>query len=570
MFSKSKIFIAGAVCFLIYLAFCLPAIRQPLLGDSVMFPSYARGFYHSQRLDPYFAKDLFFSPGVWHPPFYMSMLALLGGFTALNETSARFIGIACFALTLLLIYRLTTLVFGYSQRKRIIALSAVFLYSLNPMAIQGSLLPDIDTSVMVPLMLGFVYLFFRLKDKKAGPAILGICFAVLLWAKLTTPFLLILAIAGFYGLQGRIKEGLIKSGVICLTGVMLFLVSWAGFSHFLHKPFIYPFNFIQNTLIQKTLLSHDIRSFGVILSVLRVSVRLFFYLTPFYCAVYVLSLNPGSRKPGAVDGQYFLRILTLLILACYFLAGRLTYSFPKYHYPFIAFSTILVCGLLTQKLKLERKYAWFYLSAVTGIVLYNILAAGDLLDLTDYRLKENIIVNGFLSPGLARELTLRITFYLAPFILLAGWFWLRKKKVILWNMVFLWLAASFISQDILQAKAGYSTVYCYGVRKTRQFLGALDQITAEGGDILTSDDIYYNINNANKPFAACFQANDYLNAGNFISTVKKQAPRAIAFGLSANTIEQYRDVFESPETIGFLKGAGYRKSVLGSYTIWEK
>jgi hypothetical protein len=208
--------------------------------------------------------------------------------------------------------------------------------------------------------------------------------------------------------------------------------------------------------------------------------------------------------------------------------------------------------------------------AVAGIILCNITAVGDLLDLSDYQLKESIILTGTISRELVAELTKSLILYAAPFILLSAWFLMRKKKIVFWNMVFLWLIAAFISQDMIQAKAAYSTVYCYGARKTTEALELLNKITGEGKFILTSEDIYYNINKRNKRYAACFQRNDYLKADNLIATIKKQTPSAVVFGISTNTIDQYRSIFENPQVTGFLKQQGYRKSVLGSYTIWLK
>ncbi len=109
-----------------------------------------------------FAQDFGFAAlGNWpavripHPPLFVSLGALLVSAFGNNLTAMRAKGGASFLLTLALIPMTMRALF--SERAERAALIAMLIWALQPLAVQGSLLIDIDNTIFVPAMLLFVW-----------------------------------------------------------------------------------------------------------------------------------------------------------------------------------------------------------------------------------------------------------------------------------------------------------------------------------------------------------------------------------------------------------------------------
>ena len=212
-----------AVLFCIYLLFSLRSIHEPLLGDSYVLP------WCAERLN---RGEAFLSE---HPALYINLLSALIGCGAHSPEGYRILGLAGFLLTLVLIVLVTRRL----TREYLPGILAAFLYAINPMAIKGSFLTDIDTTVLPPLLLAFILpvLKYRESDELKAYVVLSVSFAVLLWAKLTTPFILLTALALYHFFRAEYARGAVRTGIIAAAGFVLFLATWFAYPYLADSSF---------------------------------------------------------------------------------------------------------------------------------------------------------------------------------------------------------------------------------------------------------------------------------------------------------------------------------------------
>lgn len=123
--------------------------------------------------------------------------------------------------------------------------------------------------------------------------------------------------------------------------------------------------------------------------------------------------------------------------------------------------------------------------------------------------------------------------------------------------------------NILQAKADYHTIYCYGGKGLEEVVSFVRERKGEKSSIVATMDIVNNIDE--KEFLATthktIAKNFFSDPEKFISLVKSKNADFIIYSISANTVLQYRKVFNNPRVINFLEKKFLQKKI-GSYTIW--
>ena len=555
-------------CVLIYIVFVIFSMGEPLLGDSPYFLFSAKVF-NNEALQSYFPQIV----GVDHPTLYVHILALVDRLIGLNPVSARSIGILSFIATLALIYVVAQNVFKEGKNIFPVGLIAVFLYAINPMAIQGSLLPDNDTTILTPLLLLFIYFFVKLKGKNRG-FLLGIFFGFILWVKLTTLFILIPAIFTFYSLRGKFREGFKESGLVLFIGLVLFVISWGSYCYFTKRPYLFPLVHLRNIFLAGSPLFIYSSGNKVILNTARIALRIILYASPFYFLIFFKSFWYRlrefilRRERHSVD---FLFILGLTLFCAYLFVGGLTHSFPKYHYPFLSLSAILIAGFIADKVKFQRKHLLLYGLMAASIVSYNIFLVGDFLYFSDYALRESLIMTGKITDEAAKNLVIQLVLYVFPFLLIFVILKVKKASLVFYRTVFIWTVASCLSMNILQARADYHTVYCYGGRGTKEMVSLVRKMKTRSKSIVTTQDIFYNIDE--KEFLTSpgyrFPPAIFSSSKKFMEVIEDKKPDFVIFSISSNTVKQYQAVFNNLEVVNLLKKYFSREEI-GSYTIWVR
>ncbi len=568
---KIHIFLFFCLCILVYIVFAVFSISEFPIGDA--FGQLAGAKVHNNRaLESNFNRLLILS----NLPFYVSILSLIDNFFYFNQITARIVGIISFIITAILLYAVSLKVFKNDKDKYLIGILGVFFYSINPMVIQGSLLTDIDTTILLPFLLLFVYIFIALGDthNKAKYYILGTFFGFILWVKHTTPLALIPAIFIFYFLNRKFKEAIKASLSVLLIGLSLFIISLGIYCYFTKKLFIAPFFHIKESMLGTSTFMLNSYFKSSILNIARIILRIILFVTPFYFLVYILGSVTRLRKiilEKRLNDVDFLLILSFIIFFSYLFVGGITYSFPKYHYPFISLMTIINAFFMLKKLKFNKRFLLWLLPSLGVIVIYNIVLVGDLLYLSDYAIRESLIKTGTIVNKIAMQLLLSAILYILPFVLLLLIFKIKNKALAIYRTIFIWIVASCLSLNILQAKADYHTIYCYGGRGTKEAISFLKKINLKTSHILATQDISFNINQERYLREPNYQLlNRYcLDPKKFIWFITDREADCIAFSISSNTVEQYLKVFHHSLVINFLE-KDFKKKEIGSYTIWVR
>jgi hypothetical protein len=236
---------------------------QPLRIEENEWPPMGRAVYehgipvisasenHRLRLLPSFQRDTADYNGLWHPPLYMYTMA--GVMTIAGPDAAeslRLIGVAGLLSSCLLLFLISRELFGRNWFRIGAAASALLL--VHPYAIQGSLFLDIDTSIYAPTFLLFSWLLIRFDARRFLEPLptlaLAASFALILWVKLPTAFVLVPVGALYWILRKGFLRGLLQTLAVFVGGAAFFLATYGLYVEITDQSFWYMFDF---TLVQK-------------------------------------------------------------------------------------------------------------------------------------------------------------------------------------------------------------------------------------------------------------------------------------------------------------------------------
>lgn len=321
------------------------------------------------------------SYGLWHPPLYL--LALAGHVAVFGSAteSVRLFGVLCFFLTLTLTWRL-----AYSlarragmgpERAMTCSLLAVVLLALNPYSVQGSVFVDIDNTVLVPIQLLFFTAFFGWAERESLPSAIAVVvtIALMLWAKVTTPLILI-GLAGGYLLANRQRRMTLSFSGLTFAGVGLFTGSWWIYAQAAGVPFDYPF-MITHAARTKQLLGISLYES---LNALR------YYVTWMSFPLCLLWLTATVERAQAAWRIWrlvpvdLMLLSALTILVFYSALGNL--FFGKYVVPAMPFITIGIGWYITEAgilNPLKGRLKWTALGISVGVILLYALLVPDIL-----------------------------------------------------------------------------------------------------------------------------------------------------------------------------------------------
>jgi 4-amino-4-deoxy-L-arabinose transferase-like glycosyltransferase len=240
-----------ALAILVFLTLALPGLRKPFVYDEVSFAQGAEAVAQTGRPYADFGymidrgrTDQRFQFALWHPPLYIFTLGAAFRLAHVSEGVARGLGLALALVSAVLIYAsVLRLLRGRAQADGAAALAA-FLYLVNPLVIQSALLLDIDGTVLTLFVAAFIAAYVHLEGRpeRRRLGLLALLFAIGLWAKLTTPWGLLVALAATHLLRRNWRRVLRETLVIGGGGALLFLATWALLCVALRLPFAMPFN----------------------------------------------------------------------------------------------------------------------------------------------------------------------------------------------------------------------------------------------------------------------------------------------------------------------------------------
>lgn len=463
----------------IYTVILIPQIQKRFIGDEIAFVKAAIGV-ETAGLPIYSSLNNEIQYALWHPPLYLNILGASFKIFGVHEWSARILSVFFTLATLYILYRFTK---DLSHDNKITFLSC-FLFLLNPLIVQGSLVIDIDNGILMFLMTLFIYVYYIIDKKKPHYLILlGIIFGIVLWAKLPTPPLIIVGIIVFNLLNKNLKKGVQESLIIGFVGVTVFLGTWFIYTKLLDLPFLMPF-----THNSRYLMVGD--SLHFMLTHLWGLKNIIFWANPFFILlVFIISIKRlikyiNTRKLDIYD---LLLIIGLLIFFQYLFVGSYqTQDFPRYFIPMIPLFSILVADFLAGLNKgFEGKSSLFGLILIITYIYV-------LFFVRDPLLIDRIIFQTGSIYDIVMKTAQAFLLYLSPFVVSYILLKIARTKNAAIIALFLSLIALNVSLDISHSKADYYTGYFHGEKGMDKIIDySRSYIHPGDASVLREDVAYY-------------------------------------------------------------------------------
>jgi hypothetical protein len=289
----------------------------------------------------------------WHPPLYVFTLGLWMRRFGEGEAATRSLGVLCQLLAAGIAFdvarRVVEQAGGRRTRGLVAGLITLTLLLVNPLAIQAAQVLDIDNTLLTLLLAVAVWLAIRLPGRWSRWTLLGmgVLYALLLWSKLTTPWVLLAALVFTRAFQGLGVRGILDALAVGAVGATLFLVSWIGVSGLTGMPLDYTI----------TVLSREAEESGVSSRARLATLRAFLngvapailWLGPFFCLLFVGAGLPRLwslvRGRGLMAGDVLV-VLGAAIYLVYF--AKLAGNLPKYHSAMLPLWAA-ACGVLVAR-----------------------------------------------------------------------------------------------------------------------------------------------------------------------------------------------------------------------------
>lgn len=556
-----------AVCFFLYLLFSFSSWHEPVMGDEVGYVLFVNSL-NDNAIARFFWDHNWGVFGNWHPPAYGYILAAIGRMFGLDEFNARIVGILSFLLSLMMIYLLVKQLVKTVHRVEHIALAACFLFAVNPLAIRGSLLIDMDGTILNLAMMCLLYFFSISRYENMGfrnLTGLGILVSAVLWIKFATPLIFIFSLFFYQILIGKYYKA-VQVAKVAILGASIFLFTWfiycvlraANFSDI----FLVPVDVIRGLLGY----GHGLSDW---ISYLRNALILALWTSPMFIllgAFFSVEIFKRKHISDNFLGLSELAFYGLIVLVVYVFVGGSTHAFPKYHYALVPIFAIVIAYNVIVGIAINMPLFGNMLILLLSLVLYNLLLVQDPLYTLNYALKEAVIQGGGVS-GVLKKFLIQMAFVAlaVPLVLVL----LRKqKKPILLSSVMV-MAAGNISLSLIQSKADYNTVYCYGAKGVRAAADFVRSKTDNLKPIIAPPEILFLANSSLLSYVLTRDMEASLNADLFLHAVKSRDIDCVVYGISGNTLAQYRALFFVDKIQRFLR-ENYSPYELGSYNVWVR
>lgn len=569
MKNNAKVFLGILLCWVIYLLLSFPSWHEPIMGDEVQYALLVRGLVHPEILHSLQIIEPSF--GLEHPPLYAHVLALWEKYSVFNALTSKIPGLVSFLLSLIFIYLISCRLFRNDPKRAAIGFLACLLFSINPMAVRGSLLMDMDGTLLNAAALVFIYLLLILENEEHGflryflcAAGLALCF----WVKLATPLILAGSFLMYFCLIrdfGRAR----RLGAIVAGGVVLFSLGWFFYAQVRQISFWSltdaPLSVIRG-FMGKTKGASGVAAYT------RNLWALLIWCSPSFIALGLASLIKtlmNSSQRAGRDSLLFLgpfAFYGVMVFVTYFFIGGLTHSFPKYHFAILPVFAIMVSGFVIRRVDFDHRLIWEAFLLISGLVLLMmVLPVGDPLYTINYALKEDMALRG--GSG-ARSILTRELFQMGVIFATTGIAFvffkaLKRPKAWVLSLVASVIACN-LALDIVQMRAPYNTVYCYGADKVVLAAGFVRSHTHPSDKICVPREILWL---ANKNLSSYATLSHLRKADDFLAMLKKGDVSCVVYGISGNTVQQYREIFNRDEIRSFLNDA-YQSFTIGSYQIW--
>jgi hypothetical protein len=355
-------------------SFCLFAASggKPLQLDNMDFPAVAKQtaatglpVYYRGEENP---KHL----GLYHPPLYIYMLALWIKLLGFGEIQVRMFGYMCALLQGWVVLELVRALFGSETAQRITGWFWL-LFLLNPYTLQTASIADIDSTIYGPLLCGTLLVLVRMSwrdgvwrsDPVRGAEYAFLCVALVLvlWAKLTTVWLLPPAVLLLLVKRLGLARAFLVATAVTMAAVAVFLLTYFAYGGMTGLDVRYTFAFTLQSLLTRGSSGRpgafarldDFRNTFVIMMPILVG---WTGLVPWLAAIGA-GIAAGWQTFRFRDKRSIHSlVLIVLALGCtaYYCGQTLTFGGAPFKYTFVYWGIIVACAALLLDFLLEASF----------------------------------------------------------------------------------------------------------------------------------------------------------------------------------------------------------------------
>lgn len=450
--------------------------------DEIDFPIVSHATSQSGKPIYYRGEDSPKHVGTYHPTLYINLLAIFIRLFGFSEISVRLFGVICvLASSWFLILIMRQLKINNSRSENII----LGLFLLNPYTIANTTLPDIDSTILPPIILLFTLLtikFVALKTSKKQKyiVILGFVMALALWSKLTTSLILPpLLLAANYLQSKNIKQSIIISIKVTLIGVIVFMSTYFLYCIALGLSPTYTYKFLLESFTKGTNAVGPFK--GALMNLQNTGYFIYWLGVPF-TFVLILS-NIGILSDIKKDKIANIKILlsATALLVTFFYIALISPFGGFFKYPFPVFGIMLLSIVFYFD-----KYAKNYINKPLLIILALVL--GFLVNHYWYR---DYAFMGIKPFGDIILFTALLTVCAIMLHKYKG----HKYGASLLSILLFFAIGFQLSTSRIQAISNYSTKYLYGQTGLMETTSYLKQNTNQDEIIWAMKDVGYYTNN---------------------------------------------------------------------------
>lgn len=557
------------IVFLLYFFLAVPSLQKPVEGWEWLNRSAAEHIIKT-GIPAIGELDHLENLLLIHPPSWCYLMGVSLKLFGYGDIQARLPGLIVMALTGLLLWLLAKMVLK-SEAGAFIALG---LYLTHPFAIQGALSSDFTDGTLLPLAItGFILCWFYTAQWPLVKRItlLGACFSVCLWAKLTTPLALIPCIilvgVGCYGA----KTAIILSVGVALAGIGIFGATWLIYCKKLHLllpgnfPFIdlfmTPFYYITGGGAALLPWELSLRDTAIQLT------RIILWLGPLFLFVSTIGLSKRLQEiilNRKVDIEDIIWLLAIIVIMGYtFIQGGVG-AFPKYYLTIVPLLAIYAARWITSEHQYLTKSTVFEILLILLISTgYFYLVVGDYIYIFNHDIRNALIFAGTRSA--ISHLILKLALYCV--LPLSLWIFLKNSKSTLSfrSVICIFVFSGQIAISLLQGISPYMTKYYYGtpINDVHSVIRILKGIK-EPRIIIAPKEFIYSAE-AKAPIRSFSEVWD--DPKKLKELVSKYWPQAIVYGLPTHTVHWIQKVSLDSQLLQILH-KNYIKRQVGEFTIW--
>lgn len=540
------------------------------MGDEVYFID-ASKCLNDAHMRAFFAALHGNSFGLWHPPAYVHLLNAMSRIFGMSALTPRLVSISTFFVSLLIIYLLSLQFFKGAKNARAIAFLASLLYSVNPFSVRGSLLVDIDGTILNASFLILMY-FLALWPKESVPLsrqmLYGLLCALVLWTKFSSPFIFFASMLIFLLFTRDFKK-MLAFTVMFAIGCVIFLLTWYIYCLVYKSDFLVIFRHSGGAIAAflQGIGTHEGR-----LSLARNIWAPVMWISPSFALLIALSLRKifkerAEARPLMSIAQF--AFYGLCVAVGYIFVGGVTHSFPRYHYAMMPVFVITVAYLLVSEITFDKALIKNMGVAICILVLYHVFFVGDPLYTVNYAWKEDIILRGgrAVHQILTKELR-QITLILLTIPLAYIFFRLRKFSKPFLLALFSTALAFNLALSLVQMKTNYNTLYCYGAKGVEEAAKFIQENTDIKAPIFSPTEFRILANETLDSYTVSYvHGQKFKVPGQFIQVLKENDVQCVVYGIASYTVDQYERIFNNANVQQFLESR-YIPHDIGSYKIW--